>query len=359
MLQPSGTRLRRRWHSSVRRTWRSGCRWVAGPACGCAAAVVWCQLVRTQQALPAPQLSLSPPQGLLHELDKVQGEARAAAARAEAADAEVQAREQLLAAARVRDVQGGMRGWGWQPGAGRCACMLLLIWHALYPLPAGRCGGCAEGVGAPRRGARRRGGAGAEGGRARAAAGGAAAGRAAAPAPPAPAEPFAGVGRQGAAGARMGLARVWRAAGAGGRLEVQADVAAAAVPAPRASRPSPCPRLRRVQAECSALRAMINCNVCHQRQKDVVITKCWHMFCQQCIKRNLGERGAAVLRAASVAAPKPTAPPLLRTYAPLAAAHAASRARPPACRVAPPQVPWLRRGLWAGRREALFLHVSK
>lgn len=43
-----------------------------------------------------------------------------------------------------------------------------------------------------------------------------------------------------------------------------------------------------LQAECSALRAMINCNVCHQRQKDVIITKCWHMFCQQCIKRNLG-----------------------------------------------------------------------
>lgn len=42
------------------------------------------------------------PQALLHELDKIQGEARAATARAEAADAEVQAREQLLAAARVR-----------------------------------------------------------------------------------------------------------------------------------------------------------------------------------------------------------------------------------------------------------------
>lgn len=35
---------------------------------------------------------------------------------------------------------------------------------------------------------------------------------------------------------------------------------------------------------------MINCNVCHQRQKDVIITKCWHMFCQHCIKRNLGGR---------------------------------------------------------------------
>ena len=46
--------------------------------------------------------------------------------------------------------------------------------------------------------------------------------------------------------------------------------------------------LVRVQAECAALRNMINCNVCHQRQKDVVITKCWHMFCNHCIQRNLG-----------------------------------------------------------------------
>lgn len=43
-----------------------------------------------------------PPQGLLHELDKVQGEARSAAARAEAVDAELQRREQALAATQVR-----------------------------------------------------------------------------------------------------------------------------------------------------------------------------------------------------------------------------------------------------------------
>lgn len=57
---------------------------------------------------------------------------------------------------------------------------------------------------------------------------------------------------------------------------------------PRPPHPGP-PRV--MQAENAALRAMINCNVCHQRQKDVVITKCWHMFCQHCIKRNLGEGG--------------------------------------------------------------------
>lgn len=50
-------------------------------------------------------------QALLHELDKIQGEARAAAARAEAADAEVQAREQLLAAARVSATGAACHGW--------------------------------------------------------------------------------------------------------------------------------------------------------------------------------------------------------------------------------------------------------
>ena len=50
-------------------------------------------------------------QALLHELDKIQGEARAAAARAEAADAEVQAREQLLAAARVSATSGVCPAW--------------------------------------------------------------------------------------------------------------------------------------------------------------------------------------------------------------------------------------------------------
>jgi len=60
---------------------------------------------------------------------------------------------------------------------------------------------------------------------------------------------------------------------------------------PSSHAPSSC------QAECSALRAMINCNVCHQRQKDTIITKCWHMFCQQCIRTNLGEFGQEVMAA--------------------------------------------------------------
>lgn len=68
-------------------------------------------------------------QALLHELDKIQGEARAAAARAEAADAEVQAREQLLAAARVSASPGAamcFKGGGHVLQGGRpCAASTL------------------------------------------------------------------------------------------------------------------------------------------------------------------------------------------------------------------------------------------
>eukprot|EP00887_Chlorella_sp_A99_P005997 scaffold27.g5997.t1 len=53
---------------------------------------------------------------------------------------------------------------------------------------------------------------------------------------------------------------------------------------------SPSGKDRELQRETEALRKMVNCNVCHQRQKDVIITKCWHMFCNHCIKRNLESR---------------------------------------------------------------------
>ena len=42
--------------------------------------------------------------------------------------------------------------------------------------------------------------------------------------------------------------------------------------------------------ELEALRALLRCNVCHERQKDVVITKCWHLFCSHCIRRNVETR---------------------------------------------------------------------
>jgi E3 ubiquitin-protein ligase BRE1 len=44
------------------------------------------------------------------------------------------------------------------------------------------------------------------------------------------------------------------------------------------------------QAELDVLRRMINCSVCHVRQKDVIITKCSHLFCSTCLQNNLQSR---------------------------------------------------------------------
>ncbi|PSC73290.1 E3 ubiquitin-ligase BRE1-like 2 isoform A [Micractinium conductrix] len=145
-------------------------------------------------------------QGLLHDLDKVQGEARAAQARAEAMDSEVQAREQLLLAARA-DAE-------------------------------------ATQAEAARRVAER--------------------------------DAEADRAQKEAARARHLEDQLLDAQQRLERLRQQASTPGAAD--------------NELQAECTALRAMINCNVCHQRQKDVIITKCWHMFCQHCIKRNLDSR---------------------------------------------------------------------
>ena len=44
------------------------------------------------------------------------------------------------------------------------------------------------------------------------------------------------------------------------------------------------------ESELEAMRTLLRCNVCHERQKSVIITKCWHMFCSTCIKRSLDSR---------------------------------------------------------------------
>lgn len=44
------------------------------------------------------------------------------------------------------------------------------------------------------------------------------------------------------------------------------------------------------EEELDGLRALLRCNVCHERQKNVIITKCMHMFCKPCIQRNLDSR---------------------------------------------------------------------
>mmetsp|Transcript_2932 Transcript_2932/g.6418 ORF Transcript_2932/g.6418 Transcript_2932/m.6418 type:complete len:863 (+) Transcript_2932:174-2762(+) len=47
---------------------------------------------------------------------------------------------------------------------------------------------------------------------------------------------------------------------------------------------------REYEEEVNAMRQLLNCNVCHERQKNVIITKCCHVFCDKCIKRNLEAR---------------------------------------------------------------------
>lgn len=38
------------------------------------------------------------------------------------------------------------------------------------------------------------------------------------------------------------------------------------------------------------MRQLLNCNVCHERQKNRIITKCCHVFCDVCIDRTLTAR---------------------------------------------------------------------
>jgi E3 ubiquitin-protein ligase BRE1 len=48
--------------------------------------------------------------------------------------------------------------------------------------------------------------------------------------------------------------------------------------------------LERLQGEIKEYKAILKCSVCHDRPKEVVITKCYHLFCGPCIQRNLDLR---------------------------------------------------------------------
>jgi len=47
---------------------------------------------------------------------------------------------------------------------------------------------------------------------------------------------------------------------------------------------------KELEGELEDMRTLLRCSVCHERQKDVIITKCFHMFCKPCIERNLSSR---------------------------------------------------------------------
>jgi len=43
----------------------------------------------------------------------------------------------------------------------------------------------------------------------------------------------------------------------------------------------------RLQEEVKNCKNILKCGVCFDRPKEVVIVKCYHLFCQQCIQRSL------------------------------------------------------------------------
>ncbi|KAL4195948.1 hypothetical protein AMTRI_Chr04g180860 [Amborella trichopoda] len=45
--------------------------------------------------------------------------------------------------------------------------------------------------------------------------------------------------------------------------------------------------VEKLQDEIKEYKAILKCGVCYDRPKEVVITKCYHLFCSQCIQRNL------------------------------------------------------------------------
>eukprot|EP00246_Nothoceros_aenigmaticus_P004794 TRINITY_DN1649_c0_g2_i2.p1 TRINITY_DN1649_c0_g2~~TRINITY_DN1649_c0_g2_i2.p1 ORF type:complete len:188 (+),score=43.15 TRINITY_DN1649_c0_g2_i2:113-676(+) len=45
--------------------------------------------------------------------------------------------------------------------------------------------------------------------------------------------------------------------------------------------------VEKLQEEIKEYKAILKCSVCHDRRKEVVITKCYHLFCAQCIQRTL------------------------------------------------------------------------
>ncbi|XP_068651432.1 E3 ubiquitin-protein ligase BRE1-like 1 [Aristolochia californica] len=48
--------------------------------------------------------------------------------------------------------------------------------------------------------------------------------------------------------------------------------------------------LDKLQEEMREYRELLKCNVCHDRQKEVVITKCYHLFCSPCIQKTRENR---------------------------------------------------------------------
>lgn len=48
--------------------------------------------------------------------------------------------------------------------------------------------------------------------------------------------------------------------------------------------------LEKLRHEVREYRGILKCSICLDRQKEVVIAKCYHLFCNQCIQKTLGNR---------------------------------------------------------------------
>ncbi|KAK8964000.1 E3 ubiquitin-protein ligase BRE1-like 1 [Platanthera guangdongensis] len=48
--------------------------------------------------------------------------------------------------------------------------------------------------------------------------------------------------------------------------------------------------LEKLQQEMREFRGILKCCICHERQKEVAITKCYHLFCGQCVQRIVESR---------------------------------------------------------------------
>ncbi|KAF5191065.1 E3 ubiquitin protein ligase [Thalictrum thalictroides] len=48
--------------------------------------------------------------------------------------------------------------------------------------------------------------------------------------------------------------------------------------------------LEKLQQEVREYREILKCSICHERPKEVVITKCYHLFCNTCVQRTLESR---------------------------------------------------------------------
>lgn len=71
------------------------------------------------------------------------------------------------------------------------------------------------------------------------------------------------------------------------KKRIQEDLALLSSKVDRSSVQNGGSSIEKLQDEVKEYRAILKCSVCHDRPKEVVITKCYHLFCSPCIQRNL------------------------------------------------------------------------